>query len=128
MQAYAKAIESIQLYDGNVAFAFAGENCQEALVASVSDFILSLREVSFCVVYSRKDKGLKYSIRSINGLDAGRITAKALAGLGSGGGHQIMAGGFVPFTGTDSQLQTLVETIRENFLQEVRLAKENKNL
>jgi len=39
-----------------------------------------------------------------------------------------MAGGFVPFTGTDSQLQTLVETIRENFLQEVRLAKENKDL
>lgn len=126
LQAYAKAIESIQLYDGNVAFAFAGENCQEALVASVSDFILSLREVSFCVVYSRKDKGLKYSIRSINGLDAGRITAKALAGLGSGGGHQIMAGGFVPFTGTDSQFQTLVETIKTNFLHEVSLNGENK--
>ena len=35
LQAYAKATESIQLYDGNVAFSFAGENCQEALVASV---------------------------------------------------------------------------------------------
>ena len=77
------------------------------------------------MVYSRKDKGLKYSIRSINGLDAGRITAKALAGLGSGGGHQIMAGGFVPFTGTDSQLQTLVEIIKTNFLHEVSLNSEN---
>ena len=123
LQAYAKAIESIQLYDGNVAFAFAGDNCQEALVASVSDFILSLREVSFCVVYSCKDLGVKYSVRCVSELDAGIITAKALAGLGSGGGHQVMAGGFVPFSGTDSQLETLVETVRENFLKEIRLAR-----
>ena len=123
LAAYAKAIESIQLYDNNIAFAFAGEDCQEALVASVSDFILSLREVKFCVVYSRKREGIKLSIRCSNGMDAGGITARALAGLGSGGGHQVMAGGFVPFTGTDSQLCTLVETIRERFLKEFRLAK-----
>ena len=123
LQAYAKAIESIQLYEGNVAFAFAGDNCQEALVASVSDFILSLREVSFCVVYSCKDLGVKYSVRCVSELDAGIITAKALAGLGSGGGHQVMAGGFVPFTGTDSQLEALVEAIREKFLEEIRLAR-----
>ena len=123
LQAYAKAIESIQLYDGDVAFAFAGDNCQEALVASVSDFILSLREVSFCVVYSCKDLGVKYSIRCVSELDAGIITAKALAGLGSGGGHQVMAGGFVPFTGTDSQMEALVEAVREKFLEEIRLAR-----
>jgi len=123
LAAYAKAIESIQLYDNTAAFAFAGENCQEALVASVSDFILSLREVGFSVVYSRKTEGIKLSVRCNCGLDAGRITARALSGLGSGGGHQVMAGGFVPFTGTDSQLCTLVENIRERFLKEFRLAK-----
>lgn len=122
LQAYAKAIESIQLYNGNVAFAFAGENCQEALVASVSDFILSLREVDFCVVYSRKTQGIKYSIRCSCGLDAGRITAEALAGIGSGGGHQVMAGGFVPFNGIEEQLHTLVTTVRDKFLHEVNLA------
>ncbi len=123
LAAYAKAIESIQLYDKNIAFAFAGENCQEALVASVSDFILSLREVGISVVYSRKTEGVKLSVRCNCGLDAGRITARALAGLGSGGGHQVMAGGFVPFTGTDSQLCTLMENIRGRFLKEFRLAK-----
>lgn len=124
LQAYAKAIESIQLYNGDVAFAFAGENCQEALVASVSDFILSLREVAFCIVYSHKDEGIKYSIRCSSGLDAGMITAKALAGIGSGGGHQVMAGGFVPFTGTDIQLESLIATVRENFLREIHLARQ----
>ena len=120
LTAYAKAIESIQLYDNSIAFAFAGEDCPEALVASVSDFILSLREVNFCVVYSRKREGIKLSIRCSNGMDAGGITARALAGLGSGGGHQVMAGGFVPFSGNDSQLCTLVEAMQERFLQEVR--------
>ena len=123
MEAYAQAIESIELYDGDTAFAFTGENCPEALVASVSDFILSLVAVNFSVVYSRKETGLKLSVRCSSGLDAGVITARALAGFGSGGGHQVMAGGFVPFTGQDMQLAKLVTAIKEAFIQQIKLAK-----
>ena len=36
-------------------------------------------------------------------LDAGKITAEALQGIGNGGGHAAMAGGFVPFTGSDGK-------------------------
>lgn len=126
LSAYAKAIESIELYDGDVAFAFAGAGCPEALVALVSDFILSLIEVDFAVVYSRKETGLKLSVRCSNGLNSGLITARALEKLGSGGGHQVMAGGFVPFTGNLQQLTRLIHTIKENFRLQVAMAKAGK--
>ena len=51
--AYSKAISSIEVYD-NISFADTGEDCPEALIASVSDFMLALVEVSFSVVYSRR--------------------------------------------------------------------------
>lgn len=121
LKAYAKAIESIRLYDGNVAFAFAGENCPEALVASVSDFILSLVGVDFSVVYSKKEAGLKLSVRCSSGINAGIITANALEGLGSGGGHVVMAAGFVPFKGDDKELKQLVRRIRDAILREIRM-------
>ena len=127
LDAYAKAIESIELYDGDTAFAFAGENCPEALVASVSDFILSLVAVSFSVVYSKKEKGLKLSVRCSSGLDAGVITARALASFGSGGGHQVMAGGFVPFEGNALHLAKLITAIKEAFIQQIKLAKVKKS-
>ena len=127
LEAYAKAIESIKMYEGDTAFAFAGENCPEALVASVSDFILSIVKVTFSVVYSRKELGLKLSVRCSSGLNAGVITAKALQGFGDGGGHQVMAGGFVPFSGTDSQMAKLIEDIKKSFIQQIKLARADRN-
>ena len=128
LKAFAKAIESIELYDGDTTFAFAGENCPEALVASISDFLLSLITVSFSVVYSRKELGLKLSVRCSSGLDAGMITARALAGFGSGGGHQVMAGGFVPFTGSREELIQLEQLLKDNFRRQIHLAKEEKDV
>ena len=63
--AYSKAISSIEVYD-NISFADTGEDCPEALIASVSDFMLALVEVSFSVVYSRRGDGIKLSVRSEN--------------------------------------------------------------
>ncbi len=59
--AYSKAISSIEVYD-NISFADTGEDCPEALIASVSDFMLALVEVSFSVVYSRRGDGIKLSV------------------------------------------------------------------
>lgn len=115
LMAYSRAISSIQVY-GNVSFADTGKNCPAALIASVSDFMLALVTVSFSVVYSRNDEGIKLSVRSEKKvLDAGKIVNKALEGVGSGGGHAAMAGGFVPFTGSDREAQLLVESIKERF-------------
>lgn len=116
LMAYSKAISSIEVFE-NISFADTGENCPEALIASVSDFMLALVEVSFSVVYSRKKEGIKLSVRSERPtLDAGKIISKALKGIGSGGGHATMAGGFVPFDGTDREEDLLIQDIRERFI------------
>lgn len=112
--AYSRAISSIEVYD-NISFADTGEDCP--VISSISDFMLALKEVSFSVVYSRNKTGIQLSVRSERtALDAGKITAKALEGIGSGGGHASMAGGFVPFTGDEQEKMLLLGEIRERFV------------
>lgn len=116
LQAYANAIGSIKIIN-DISFAYSGNNIPEALIASISDFMLDLVEVMFTVVYSAKSDGIKLSVRSATPkYDAGKITSRALAGIGSGGGHQSMAGGFVPFTNDLSVKYGLIENIQQRFL------------
>lgn len=116
LMAYSKAISSIEVFE-NISFADTGANCPGALTASISDFMLALVEVSFSVVYSRKKEGIKISVRSERAsLDAGKIINRALKGIGSGGGHATMAGGFVPFDGSDREEDLLIQDIRERFI------------
>lgn len=118
LKAYALAIESISIYD-NLSFATAGKNCPEALIATISDFVLALDEVGLSVVYSIKKDGIKLSVRSDSPkLDAGRLTNDALAGIGNGGGHPTMAGGFVPFR-PDMSEKILLDLIKERFVEAV---------
>ncbi len=123
LSAYAHAINSIKVYD-DVSFANAGIECPETLIASVSDFMLSLVEVRFSIVYSVRKNGIKLSVRNEKPeLDGGKIAYNALMGLGSGGGHVTMAGGFVPFkdmTMNDSdKIKLLIHVIEERFLKAI---------
>lgn len=112
--AYSKAIASIEVYD-NISFADAGAGCP--VIANISDFMLALKEVSFSVVYARREGGIQLSVRSEKpSLDAGKIVSKALAGLGSGGGHAEMAGGFVTFAGDEKEEVILLDEIKERFV------------
>ena len=120
LMAYSKAINSIQVYD-NVSFADTGRDCPEGLIASVSDFMLALVEVTLSIVYSRKSGGIKLSVRSEGSkLDAGKMIHEALEGIGNGGGHAEMAGGFVPFTGNDEEAELMIKNIQERFLSVIK--------
>lgn len=115
--AYSKAIASMKVY-GDVTFANTGNECPEALVANVSDFMLALVGVTFSVVYSQRKDGIKMSVRSEKtSRDAGKIVNKALQGIGNGGGHASMAGGFVPFAGSKEAAENLMTEIQERFLK-----------
>lgn len=119
LNAYANAIKSIKVYD-NISFANTGNHCPEPLIASISDFMLLIAGVNLCVVYSVKVDGIKVSVRSdIGSFDAGQLTSDALAGIGSGGGHPSMAGGFVPFTEQHEKVDELIEHIENNFINTV---------
>lgn len=120
LKAYANAINSIKVYD-NVSFANTGYDCPEALIATISDFMLDIIEVDFSVVYSIKDEGIRLSVRSMGVMDAGRITNIALRGIGSGGGHAAMAGGFVPFGENVDHINTgtVMGMLQERFLSAI---------
>ncbi len=116
LKAYASAIESIRVEDG-ICFANTGEDCPEALIAAVADFTAELQNVNFCVVYSKRKDSIKLSVRSMrqSGCNAGQIIIEALEGLGTGGGHVTMAGGYVSLRDKTETADELVDKIIENF-------------
>lgn len=112
LKAYGAAIENIHIID-NVGFAHIPFNCNDALIAMISDFILSLNEIALSVIYADRDGGYKFSVRStIEDVHAGKMTSDALEEIGSGGGHAAMAGG-VLFPDKMNLLQGNIEGIIE---------------
>ena len=97
LDAYREALKDLKVYGYNVGVANVGADCSEAMMGTLSDFIMSLDEVDFSVVFSYRAGGLKLSVRSeLQWADAGKIVKQALSGYpGGGGGHAGMAGGFV---------------------------------
>ncbi|MCR5311822.1 MAG: DHH family phosphoesterase [Lachnospiraceae bacterium] len=118
LKAYGAAIENIQVYD-KMGFAFIPFPCQDALIAITCDFILSLEEVDVAVVYSKRDNGYKFSARCenyIKDVDCGVLLSKALEGIGTGGGHSFMAGGFLPAEGVAALGNNPDEALIERFM------------
>ena len=122
LRAYGAAIEHIKVY-GTVGFSHIPFACPDGLIATISDFILSLEEVQVSIIFSRRADGIKFSIRSeIAEVHAGNLVHKALTGLGSGGGHAAMAGGLIPpekvaFLGEDPEnriIQLFLETLEHS--------------
>ncbi|MBO4336642.1 MAG: DHH family phosphoesterase, partial [Lachnospiraceae bacterium] len=97
LNAYSAAIENIRIYE-DVGFAYIPFRCPDAMIAIISDFILSMEIVRVSVVYSSRPDGIKFSVRSeiTDQVDAGQLIKEALKGCGDGGGHKQMAGGFMP--------------------------------
>ena len=114
LMAFGEAIKNIQIY-GNIGISRLDINCPDGLIAEISDFILGLLEVELCVVYAIRDKGIKLSVRSeLENVNAGIVVAQALDGLGNGGGHAEMAGGFIPVSNFTSHIDN---EIRERFIK-----------
>ena len=116
LKAYGAAIESIQLYN-KVGFSCIPFSCPDALIAILSDFILALIEVEVAVVFSFREDGVKLSVRSEDPqVDAGDLLHRALEGIGNGGGHAVMGGGFIPKERLEEMGQYPADAIRNLFL------------
>lgn len=116
LKAYGAAIENISVING-IAFAHIPFDCNDALIAMISDFMLSLNEVDACIVYANRDGGYKMSVRSQNdNIHAGRITARALKGIGDGGGHAAMAGGIIYSNNPDYVKENIEIEIKDRFI------------
>jgi len=92
---YSKAFETVEVY-GQTGF-ISLESNDDSLLGSASDILLSVENVDIVVAYAIRDTGLKYSIRSIDKyVSAAELVRHMVKGYGVGGGHDTMAGGFIP--------------------------------
>lgn len=84
-------------YNEKYKFAYIkAEQCDPNILGLISDFLLQVAEVSICAVYNEWPNGYKFSIRScIKEVHADDMASFLAEGIGSGGGHQEKAGGFI---------------------------------
>lgn len=123
LKAYGAAIESITIYNG-VGFAFIPFNCPDALIATISDFILSLNIVDIAVVYALRKDGIKFSVRSEkSNVNAGLLVSRALSKVGTGGGHASMSGGFIAKEKVDEFGSQVQYHIRKLFMDALKKEK-----
>lgn len=101
LNSYQRAITNLKI-NGLIGITRLEENCTEAMLGSISDFILSLAEIEFSIISTRRAGGVKFSVRSVDkNIDASKIIRDALKGIGDGGGHAVMAAGFAPYINDD---------------------------
>lgn len=116
LQAYGAAIQNIQIFD-RTGFAYIPFNCAPALIAIISDFILSLDVVDIAIIYALQTEGIRFSIRSEQKrIHAGNLIARVLKPYGDGGGHPSMAGGMIPAGNLPLLGEDIHTTIQEAFL------------
>lgn len=70
--------------------------CDPNVLGLISDMVLEVDAIDICVVFSVLPNGVKLSVRSCDPeIKANELAAKICMGIGSGGGHQVKAGGFL---------------------------------
>jgi nanoRNase/pAp phosphatase (c-di-AMP/oligoRNAs hydrolase) len=95
LKLYAEAFRTVEVY-GPVAF-LKLDDANDGLIGASSDIVLSLENVDVAVAYSLRPEGVKLSVRSINrAIPANTFVRTLVESLGFGGGHDHMAGGFIP--------------------------------
>lgn len=117
LKSYGTAIQNIEVYK-KVGFAQIPFFCPDGLMGIISDFILAIEEVDVAVVFSDRNGGYKFSVRSeIQSIHAGNLIKQALDGIGNGGGHAAMAGGFVPKENADKLQGDIEDIIQERIMK-----------
>lgn len=70
--------------------------CDPNILGIISDLVLEVDAIDICVVFNVQPGGVKISVRScIKEVMANELAEELCAGIGSGGGHLVKAGGFI---------------------------------
>lgn len=71
--------------------------CDPNVLGIISDLVLEVDAIDICVVFNVVQDGVKFSVRSCTReVKANELAAEISKGIGSGGGHEAKAGGFIP--------------------------------
>ncbi len=119
---YAKAFSTVEVY-GEIGFLYL-DNSNDSLLGTASDIIITVSGVNVVVAYSPRDGGIKFSTRSINKkIKANALIRSILENSGFGGGHDSMAGGFLPQKNLDKDksLHTFVRYRAIRYVEQITL-------
>ena len=95
LELYAEAFKTVEIYD-ELAF-LRLKNVNDSLLGSAGDVVITVAGVHAVVAYAVRDSGIKLSVRStLENLKANNLVRHLVQGCGVGGGHDAMAGGFIP--------------------------------
>ena len=89
------------------------------MVAELADFLLRVDEVKVVLGMGHYKQSMALSFRTLrHDLNAGEILQCVVSGLGTGGGHGMIAGGQIPATSGDREsLRQLEQTLTQRLLQ-----------
>jgi nanoRNase/pAp phosphatase (c-di-AMP/oligoRNAs hydrolase) len=100
-----------------------GEVPYPELPAEIADFLIFRKDVDMSLVMGRYNQDLYLSIRSLHrNRNSAKIMQELLEGLGSGGGHEIMAGGKVPEI-SSAAAKDIEKTISNKILKKFSLSR-----
>jgi len=119
LQDYAKAFNTVEVY-GEIGFLYL-DNGNDSLLGASSDIVITIAGVNVVVAYSPREEGYKFSTRSINkDIKANEMVRFILKDRGFGGGHDSMAGGFLPLKNLehDKSLHTFVRHRAITFVED----------
>ena len=86
--------------------------CDPNVLGLISDMVLEVDAIDVCIVFSAHDNGVKLSVRSCDKeIKANEMAAVICAGLGSGGGHQVKAGGYIEMSLLTKEYETYCRKI-----------------
>ncbi|MDR2019539.1 MAG: DHH family phosphoesterase [Treponema sp.] len=92
---YAEAFKTVEIYDELGFLRLVGTN--DSLLGAASDIVVSVSGVNIVVAYASREAGIKLSVRSTSPLVKANDLVRCLVKeIGVGGGHDRMAGGFIP--------------------------------
>lgn len=91
------------------------------IVPLIADLLLRLERMSWSIVLGRCDGRLFVSIRTRNPrAHSGRLLRRVLGSRGSAGGHDMVAGGFVPLNGlSEKETEVLEDRLIRRFMAQV---------
>ncbi len=105
---------------GNLFFTVIKAESSKELISILADFFLRLREIAVTVIIKDQPNSRHVSVRSKSSDISASVTIrKALSGIGSGGGHDHMAGGVI-----DTSIEISDEDIFRRFIDAVTFAQE----
>jgi nanoRNase/pAp phosphatase (c-di-AMP/oligoRNAs hydrolase) len=92
---YAEAFRTVEIYD-ELGF-LRLESANDSLLGAAGDIVVSVSGVNIAIAYAKRENGIKLSVRSITErINASELVRFLVEGVGKGGGHDHMSGGFIP--------------------------------